>query len=246
MAGFDFGADVSQLCHNESRLRFEPYRLSYEALPLGEPQRAIGFNGRRHASVVGGCAACHCAAGRRSRLPGGTLVEGPAQADGTYCRNASAHGYGGGRPRPLRRDDGTVPDRQRSARCGAGGRQGRPARLRPRLRLRGQCRRHPRRRRALFRIASISKPITAAAILRLVEMGKLKFDEPVFALLKIALPRPVPDPRLKKITDPPAAPAHRRLGSRANRSTRCFARSSSPRSQTRPPPAEARWTSSAT
>jgi N-acyl-D-amino-acid deacylase len=55
--------------------------------------------------------------------------------------------------------------------------------------------------RALFRIASISKPITAAAILRLVEMGKLRLDDPVFALLKIeALPGIEPDPRLKQIT----------------------------------------------
>jgi N-acyl-D-amino-acid deacylase len=50
-----------------------------------------------------------------------------------------------------------------------------------------------------FRIASISKPITAAAILRLIELGLLKVDDHVFALLKIALPANA-DPRLKKIT----------------------------------------------
>lgn len=36
----------------------------------------------------------------------------------------------------------------------------------------------------LFRIASISKPITAVAILQLVEQGKLKLDDPVFQILK--------------------------------------------------------------
>jgi CubicO group peptidase (beta-lactamase class C family) len=50
-----------------------------------------------------------------------------------------------------------------------------------------------------FRIASISKPITAAAILRLIELGLLKLDDHVFTLLKIALPANA-DLRLKKIT----------------------------------------------
>jgi len=36
---------------------------------------------------------------------------------------------------------------------------------------------------SLFRIASISKPITAVAVLRLVEEGKLKLDDRAFALL---------------------------------------------------------------
>jgi N-acyl-D-amino-acid deacylase len=54
---------------------------------------------------------------------------------------------------------------------------------------------------ALFRIASISKPITAAAILRLIEMGKLKLDDHAFELLKYAPPAGAEvDPRLKKIT----------------------------------------------
>lgn len=54
---------------------------------------------------------------------------------------------------------------------------------------------------ALFRIASISKPITAAAIFRLIEMGMLKLDDPVFDLLKLApLKGHEEDPRLKKIT----------------------------------------------
>jgi CubicO group peptidase (beta-lactamase class C family) len=55
--------------------------------------------------------------------------------------------------------------------------------------------------RSLFRIASISKPITAAAILRLIEQGKLKLDNLVFDLLPF---EPPPgrqrDPRLKKVT----------------------------------------------
>jgi len=52
-----------------------------------------------------------------------------------------------------------------------------------------------------FRIASISKPITAAAILRLIEMGKLKLDDHAFDLLKFAPPPMAEvDARLHKIT----------------------------------------------
>jgi len=57
--------------------------------------------------------------------------------------------------------------------------------------------------RALFRIASISKPITAVAILKLIEEGKLKLDDRAFALLKLQpfLPKGRKrDPRLKDIT----------------------------------------------
>jgi CubicO group peptidase (beta-lactamase class C family) len=54
---------------------------------------------------------------------------------------------------------------------------------------------------SLFRIASISKPITAAAILMLIEQGKLRLDDRAFELL--ALPTPPGrkrDPRLADIT----------------------------------------------
>jgi N-acyl-D-amino-acid deacylase len=54
-----------------------------------------------------------------------------------------------------------------------------------------------------FRIASISKPITAVAVLQLVEQGKLGLDERVFDLLKEdpnLPPHGTPDPRLPQIT----------------------------------------------
>jgi CubicO group peptidase (beta-lactamase class C family) len=50
-----------------------------------------------------------------------------------------------------------------------------------------------------FRIASISKPITAALILRLIELGFLTLDGNPFVILEIVLPDNA-DPRLKKIT----------------------------------------------
>jgi CubicO group peptidase (beta-lactamase class C family) len=50
-----------------------------------------------------------------------------------------------------------------------------------------------------FRIASLSKPITAAAILKLIEMGLLRLIDNPFAILQIPLP-PNADARLKKIT----------------------------------------------
>jgi N-acyl-D-amino-acid deacylase len=56
---------------------------------------------------------------------------------------------------------------------------------------------------ALFRIASISKPVTAVAVLHLVEQGKFKLTDKIFELLKF---NPVveqgqkPDPRLQQIT----------------------------------------------
>ena len=54
----------------------------------------------------------------------------------------------------------------------------------------------------LFRIASVSKPVTSAAILRLVEDGRLSLDAPAFALLPdlTRLPGAAVDPRLASIT----------------------------------------------
>jgi len=56
---------------------------------------------------------------------------------------------------------------------------------------------------SLFRIASVSKPLTAAAVLQLVERGKLRLEDKAFRILKL---KPVfergekPDPRLGQIT----------------------------------------------
>jgi len=56
--------------------------------------------------------------------------------------------------------------------------------------------------RTLFGLASLSKPITAAAILKLIEEGKIRLDDPILELLKhIQPPRGAKiDPRLRKIT----------------------------------------------
>lgn len=54
-----------------------------------------------------------------------------------------------------------------------------------------------------FRIASLSKPITAVAVMQLVEQGKLKLETKVFSILKDyrkELSGPDVDPRLKEIT----------------------------------------------
>jgi uncharacterized protein (TIGR03437 family) len=55
---------------------------------------------------------------------------------------------------------------------------------------------------SLFRIASLSKAITAVAVMKLVEQGKLNLDSPAFALLPDLKPPPgsTPDVRLSKIT----------------------------------------------
>ena len=56
---------------------------------------------------------------------------------------------------------------------------------------------------SLFRIASISKPVTAVAVLQLVERGKLKLDDKIFSILKHEpfLPEGAKvDPRLDQIT----------------------------------------------
>jgi N-acyl-D-amino-acid deacylase len=56
---------------------------------------------------------------------------------------------------------------------------------------------------SLFRIASISKPITAVAVLQLVEQGKLGLDDRAFDRLEgdpALTPHGTPDPRLKQVT----------------------------------------------
>ena len=55
---------------------------------------------------------------------------------------------------------------------------------------------------ALFRIASVSKPITAAAVMKLVEEGKLQLDDRVAPLIAHLTPAPgaTVDPRWEQIT----------------------------------------------
>jgi N-acyl-D-amino-acid deacylase len=61
--------------------------------------------------------------------------------------------------------------------------------------------RTPVRPESLFRIASISKPFTAVAVLQLVEKGRLKLDQPAFDLITSDLCGvKAVDPRLDKIT----------------------------------------------
>ncbi len=56
---------------------------------------------------------------------------------------------------------------------------------------------------SLFRIASVSKPFTAVAIMRLVEEGRLRLEDKVFELLDVdayVKPGRRPDPRIHSIT----------------------------------------------
>ena len=54
---------------------------------------------------------------------------------------------------------------------------------------------------SLFRIASVSKPITAVAVLKLVEDGRLELDARVFRDLLAGIePHPPRDPRMNEIT----------------------------------------------
>src|SRR5262245_36123915 len=54
---------------------------------------------------------------------------------------------------------------------------------------------------SLFRIASLTKPITAVAVLRLAQEGKLDLDAKAFALLDLKAPDGATvDPRLAEIT----------------------------------------------
>ncbi|HUR44527.1 MAG TPA: serine hydrolase domain-containing protein [Candidatus Saccharimonadales bacterium] len=62
-------------------------------------------------------------------------------------------------------------------------------------------RKTPVRPNSLFRIASISKPFTAVAVLHLIENGKLRLDQPVIPLLAQSLcGNTGRDPRWQKIT----------------------------------------------
>ncbi len=56
---------------------------------------------------------------------------------------------------------------------------------------------------ALFRIASVSKPITAVAVMQLVEKGNLKLEDKAMDCIKLTpfmAPGALPDPRWKQIT----------------------------------------------
>jgi len=54
---------------------------------------------------------------------------------------------------------------------------------------------------SLFRIASLSKPITSAGILKLVEENKLQLDDKVIDILPFGTPEgQIPDPNLRKVT----------------------------------------------
>ena len=66
---------------------------------------------------------------------------------------------------------------------------------------------------SLFRIASVTKPFTATAIMQLVEQGKLKLDDRAFAVLGMNRDA-TGDPRLKEITINELLHHTRRMGSR--------------------------------
>jgi len=57
---------------------------------------------------------------------------------------------------------------------------------------------------SLFRIASLSKPITATAVMKLVQTGKVQLDQPIVPLLKLDFleedPQSWADPRLAEVT----------------------------------------------
>jgi Beta-lactamase len=70
---------------------------------------------------------------------------------------------------------------------------------------------------SLFRIASVSKTFTSAAIMLLVQRGRLKLSDAAFPLLNIEVPslkESQVDARLKMIHDPSVAVPHRRMGAR--------------------------------
>src|SRR5262249_3504 len=52
-----------------------------------------------------------------------------------------------------------------------------------------QATKEPVQPNSLFRIASISKPLTAAAVLQLVERGRLRLEDPIFDVLQLKEPK---------------------------------------------------------
>ena len=84
-------------------------------------------------------------------------------------------------------------------------------------------RREPVRPASLFRIASISKPFTATAVLHLVEQGQLKLDQRVLPLLKLEphLERGPGWTRAGTKSAFTTACSTRPAGTATNRSTRC-------------------------
>jgi D-alanyl-D-alanine carboxypeptidase len=58
----------------------------------------------------------------------------------------------------------------------------------------------PVRLSSTFRIASISKTITAIAVMRLAEQGVLSIDSPVLGALAASLGTPIGDPRMESVT----------------------------------------------
>jgi CubicO group peptidase (beta-lactamase class C family) len=60
--------------------------------------------------------------------------------------------------------------------------------------------RQPVQPTSLFRIASVSKPLTSVAILQLVEQGRLKLSDKMVDVLELSPAGPEPDERLREIT----------------------------------------------
>ena len=147
---------------------------------------------------------------------------GRSPAAGRRARHRPVGAEAGG----VRPADALVPPRTPGARRGAGRRPQRADRLRPRVRLRRRGKQQPVEPESLFRIASVSKPFTAAPILQLQERGKLRLDDRAFEMLGF---EPHPGGRGEESTrgwagSPSASSCTTPAGSTAKpRSTRCSA-----------------------